>query len=497
MFRRSTVFFLFCLFFCAGVGAAALISAEQKIFEPWAVYLVFLSLAGGYIFARLGHINQRFWLTLGLGAFFVLGVFRYISVVPGSQDKNTIVSMIGQEENFKATVTALPRVHEKSVAYIVTPEGKKGNILLTSALFPKYNFGEVLQFSCKLAPLNEYEQYARKDQVHAACAFPSSILNLGKNENFGRLRSALFSVREVFHARLLTLFPAPYGGLLAGILYGDVSGLTRETKDTFRLTGISHITALSGYNITIIARMLMAALIFLWITRKQAVPLAILIISGFVVATGAEASVTRAAIMGFLVLVSRGFGRLSKIHVALALAGAVMLAINPYLLRFDLGFQLSFLATVALLWLTDDFAKYTPLRFLPKILGVQEAGAASAAAILLTLPLLLYVTGRVGPFSLLANILVVPVVPIVMALGFFAVVVDFLFHPFGLLISYGARVILEYIIGVAQYFSKFAGPEVKISAVSAAILFVGIVVGLYLWKRNLKAYELASAQRKI
>src|SRR3989338_3298546 len=127
--RRSTVFFLFCLVFIFGIGVHAIFFPQQSFFKPWTAYLIFLSLAGVSVFARFGHANQRLWLTLGLGAFFALGIFRYASVVSSPQDQTTILSKIGQEADFKATVTALPRVHEKTVAYIVTPDGKKGNIL--------------------------------------------------------------------------------------------------------------------------------------------------------------------------------------------------------------------------------------------------------------------------------------------------------------------------------------------------------------------------------
>ncbi len=478
---------MLCLAFVLGIAAHSFFSPLNVIAEPWLFYIIFLTGASGAIFAAFLGVESKRWVAFALASMFTLGLFNYARAVPNFQDPNAIVNLVGQEQTLKGRISEFPRVREKTAAYIVEPEGRSGKIILTTFLFPEYKFGETLQFTCKLNELGEYEEYSRRFNVQASCAFPEYVASIAQASSGFRVQ--LFKIREAFHARLNTLFPAPYSGLLAGLLYGDTSGFSSEMKETFRITGISHITALSGYNVTIIARLLILALIFLWLTRRQALPLALLIIFGFVIVTGAEASVVRAAIMGFLVLGAKGIGRLSKMHVALTLAGAVMLIANPYLLRFDLGFQLSFLAAIALLWLADDFSKHTALRFLPKFLGIREAGAASAAAILLTAPLILQVTGMIGPFSLITNILIIPFIPFAMAFGFFAVAADFLFHPLGVLLSYGARMLLEYVISIADFFARFGALDIGVSVAGALFLFGLIVVCIILWRHRIYAAQ--------
>ncbi|OGL66112.1 hypothetical protein A3B21_04165 [Candidatus Uhrbacteria bacterium RIFCSPLOWO2_01_FULL_47_24] len=508
--RKSTLFFLLCLAFILGIAAHSIISPEKRIFESFVWYAGFLAngVVGAIVLcsrSSLGCASRRLktgGYTIFFLALFFLGLFRYSQIISPS------VIEVGQRKTFQGVVDALPRVREKTVAYVVrlsshpttspglrppSPLGRgegEGKILLTAEKFPQYQFGDELLFICVPEALSEYEQYAKRDGVSAACAFPEHVSTLTRPtaslslRERGGVRATLYVVREKFESHLKQLFPNPYGGLLAGILYGDTSGISSALKVAFRETGIAHITALSGYNITIISIVLLSALIYVGLTRKQALPATILLILAFVLMTGAEASVVRAAIMGFLAMGAKGIGRLSKPRNAMALAGAVMLAVNPRLLKFDLGFLLSFLATIALIWFADDIAKRTLVRKLPKVWKIREAGAASCAAIIFTTPVILYMTGILGPFALLVNILVVPTVPAAMALGATAVALDMLWHPLGLGLSFIARAPLQYIAAVAEFFARFGAFHLQISFLAAFILFCGIVGGVYVWKQT-------------
>ena len=420
---------------------------------------------------------------MGLGfAFLLLGLFRYSQTIP-KIDERHLVYYLGQRVNLSGVVDELPRGREKTIAYVIRLQSHEGKLLLTADALPSFEYGDRLSFSCVPEELSEFEQYARREGVQASCAFPEYLTRLD-GAGGSRLRGTLFAVRRAFDERLERLFPDPYGGLLAGILYGDTSGLSAALKDAFRKTGIAHITALSGYNITIISFVLLSGLIYAGLTRRQALPVAVLLILAFVLATGAEASVVRASIMGFMLMGAKSVGRLSKPRNALSLAGAVMLTVNPRLLRFDLGFLLSFLATIALFWCADDFAKRTLIRKLPKLWNIREAAGASCAALAFTTPLLLYVTGMLGPFSLLVNILVVPAVPATMALGALGVGLDFLWHPFGLGLAFLARAPLAYIISIAEWFARFGAFHIKLTFGGALLLFIGIVYIIYVWKRT-------------
>ncbi|MBI2552359.1 ComEC/Rec2 family competence protein [Candidatus Uhrbacteria bacterium] len=495
---KSKAFFAFCCAFIAGIGLHSLIAADRLITPPFIWYALFI---GCGVLSALGFSFGGSRLTvigiLALGIFF-LGVFRFAQVIPVINARH-IAYYVGQEISVRGLVDSPPRKREKNTAYILQLSAPSGKLLLNAPTYPEYRFGDELFIKCAPQPLSFYERWAVREGVHVSCAFPehvsvmrSAAFNVPPSgglapallKEMSGVRGVLYQIREIFHSRLQSLFPDPYGGLLAGILYGDTSGLTRELKEAFRATGLAHITALSGYNITIISWVLVGGLVYVGLTRKQALPVTLLLILVFVLATGAESSVVRAAIMGSLVSLAQGVGRARHPRNALALAGVIMLAVNPRLLRFDLGFLLSFVATIALIYFADDIARRTLVRKLPEVWEIRKAGAASVAALLFTTPLLLYHTGILGPFSLFANILVVPMVPAVMALGFLSVVADFLWRPFGLGIALVARVPLQYIVRIAEWLAQFGVFQIRLSFLSAVVLFCAIVWTMRQWKRQ-------------
>lgn len=516
---KSKAFFILCLSFIVGIAAHSFFSPEKIIGEPFWWYVGFLtSIVAGILFWSSGRQSAparacaRY--SIFFLAFFFLGFFRYSQTIP-IIDEYHIAHYLGQEMAVHGVIDSLPRKREKTTAYVIKVTNiaqsfrsdvrtkamsyTYGKLLLTAPPYPPYNFGNELFIKCTPQPLSQYEKWAVREGVSASCAFPKHISSApslrvrdsspflplrlrGSQRGLRTVHTALFEFRDRFDTRLRSLFPDPYGGLLAGILYGDTSGLSRSLREAFRITGLAHITALSGYNITIISWVLVGGLIGVGLTRKQAMPVTLLLIIAFVLATGAEASVVRAAIMGSLTALARNVGRARHPRNALALAGVAMLAVNPRLLRFDLGFLLSFVATIALVYFADDIERRTLVRKLPKIWEIRKAGAASVSALIFTTPLLLYHTGIFGPFALLVNILVVPVVPVIMALGFLAVALDFLWHPLGLAISFLARAPLEYVVNLAEYFARFGALHIRLSFLAASVLFCLIAWKMRQWK---------------
>ncbi len=493
--RKSTVLFVLCISCIAGIAFHAFLSPDTKIFGPFIWYIAGLSVMvlGILVWAAEGYRagGWRFYILFFAAAFF-LGVFRYAQQIPPISP-HSILYQLDRTISFRGVILTLPKVSERSVSYVVTVEAIRnqgndwiegnGKLLIRASRFPQYRYGDELLITCSPRALDQYEQYARKQGVVAACPFSEQLQVVAQNRG-SPYQAFLYGIRERISNRVQSLFPDPYGGLLSGILYGDTSGVSSELQDAFRRTGIAHITALSGYNITVISKIVIGALVALWLTRKRALPVMVLLVFLFVLATGAEASVVRAAIMGILVALSQGFGRLAKMKVAIALAGTVMLMLNPFLLRLDLGFQLSFLSAIALISFSSEFATRTWLKHLPSFFGIREAGASSAAALIVTMPLLLYITGKVSPVSLFANIIVVPIVPLTMLVGSIAVLFDIIWHPLGLVSSWLARVLLGYIIAVAEWFGRVEVFHIALTAPAAAILFLAVVSGLWFWKTH-------------
>ena len=281
-----------------------------------------------------------------------------------------------------------------------------------------------------------------KDKIYSEMIFPK-IETIGfKPES--KILNFLFGIREKFEGKLKSTLPEPQASLADGMLLGNEGVLEESVKTAFQKSGTIHILVLSGYNITVIGTAIANLLGFI-----PAVASIVL----FVLMTGAEAPAVRAAIMGIIGLIVVSSGRLKTAMLALFWSAFFMVMWNPAVLRFDRGFQLSFLATLGLIVLSGFFTK--KFKFLPKFLSIRESAASTFSAQIFVLPLLLSWGNYVSFLSPIANILIVGAVPYVMAFSFLGGLAAFLFVPLGQAIASVSYILICYQIYVAKIFSIF------------------------------------------
>jgi competence protein ComEC len=294
---------------------------------------------------------------------------------------------------------------------------------------------------------------------------------------------SILAVKSVVAKKINLLWHEPHASFMAGLLYGYRGGLG-SLNELFNITGVTHIVAISGYNITIIATILITICVQLLIPRKKAFWLVSTGIVLFVLFAGASASVVRAGIMGIIVLLARQMGRMSRVGNVLILTAVLMALHNPFVLVWDAGFQLSFLSTVGLVYLTP-FVKPWFTR-VPEMFGLQESIVSTLAAIIATLPLILYQFGRLSIVAPIVNVLILWAIPLIMFMGFFAVLVSFLFLPIAHIISWIAWAGLEYIILVVKWFASlpFAAVEMRIPVWLMVGMYGGMVYLVYQKRTN-------------
>jgi len=173
---------------------------------------------------------------------------------------------------------------------------------------------------------------------------------VGKNQG-NPLRAALYRLREKGGHVLNAVFPSPEDSLLKGILLGDESAISPELEDAYRLTGTSHIIAISGFNMSVLA-----GLVSLFFTRqfgrKRGAMLTIVLLGGYSLLVGASASVVRAAFMGSYAVLGHSISRKGNTLNNLGVSALLMVVLNPHL-PWDLGFQFSVMATLGLSCLPD------------------------------------------------------------------------------------------------------------------------------------------------
>jgi|GEM_PF-1739667 len=231
-------------------------------------------------------------------------------------------------------------------------------------------------------------------------------------------RIALEQWRNTSQHKLQHLFSEPMSSIVIGMLIGLNGDVSDSTAQSFRTTGTSHILVISGWNISIVAVVCMQMTARLqhrpWL-RAGSVIGAIVI---YVLATGASAAVVRAGVMGVAVVIGKTLNRPRNAWNMLALAVWVMSLYDPSVL-WDLGFQLSSLATLGLIAFSetiDTWLTHTPFAH-PTLTWGREGLAATLAAQITTWPIMLCRLGTPSPWCILANIIITPVVPFAMATG--------------------------------------------------------------------------------
>ena len=285
------------------------------------------------------------------------------------------------------------------------------------------------------------------------------------------------------------VLPEPQAGLGEGLLLGVKQALGEDLEKAFRTTGIIHIVVLSGYNVMLVVTFVMFILSFLF-PRHIRLWVGIAAIIMFALIVGLSATVVRASVMACILLIAQAYGRTYDVLRALLFAGVVMIAINPFLLLYDIGFQFSFMATVGLILVAPQFESFVSDGF--SKLGFRDFFIATVATQIAVLPLLLYHIGEVSLIAVVVNVLVLPAVPFAMLTTFLAGVTALISEPIALLFAFLAQGALTYIITLATFFSNipFASVTVTSFGVVGVWVMYGAMIAILFWLHNRKTTSL-------
>jgi competence protein ComEC len=369
-------------------------------------------------------------------------------------------------------------------------------ILWQAPLLEDPHPGALYSFTCSLnRPENfsedfNYQRYLAKEGVGYMCKQEASF----RREPFdrqGRIYQGLFAPRFWFENLLKKLYPQPESSLAAGLLLGGSKRLPENIQEQFKQLGLTHIVAVSGYNIVLIVNAFLLAGIWLGLYRKQAVGVALVGIVLFIIVIGAPASAVRAGLMAGAALGAFLISRPSYSLRALFATAVAMALWNPLVLLYDAGFQLSFLATIGVLFglrfLQEHLATGTLTRF------YQETAWLSFFVYIFLLPILVYQFGRVTPFSVLANMLFLPLVPVAMFFSFVGALVTSLVPAATLFIGWLGYIPLTFILRGTELLSNLPYASLPFYLPLALVLLLYTVVCsvlvVYERKRLRKKYQ--------
>ncbi len=269
----------------------------------------------------------------------------------------------------------------------------------------------------------------------------------------------ILKLKNIFAEKLNGLFSEPHASFMAGLLLGSRKGIPEALMVNFNATGLTHIIAISGYNITLIIVLVSAMLGFL--SRNKKIFFSIIFVILFVVFVGMSAAVVRAAIMGIIGLLALWFGRIYFVELSLLLAAFFMTLWNPKVLVYDVGFQLSCLATAGLIYCPEKIQSW--FRWLPNSFGIREAMTMTVAAQIFALPVIVGTFERFSVIAPIANVFVLPFIPLAMVFGFFAVMFGFLSGFLGVVIGFCGYLILETVIFLVNFFAGLPLASIQIT----------------------------------
>lgn len=469
--------------FVFGIALASLISVSLPIL----IWFLILALASFLFWQRHQKNTHVIWWYFV--AIFMTGLAVgawWMNKNISAFEQSPLNELIGEAVTLEGVVYRdIERGPSSAKVYIKTTEG---NILLFIDRHAYISYGDRILFTGELllpesfltdlGRTFDYKNYLRAQGAGLLMRYPE-IEILSRDEG-NPIIDFLLMTKYKFIDQIEGNLTEPSSGLGLGLLLGVKGAISEELEESFRRAGVIHIVVLSGYNIMLVVGFVLFILGRLVRARTRFI-LGVAAIVCFACVVGFSATVVRASLMAALLLFVELTGRRYDALRALMVAGFFMLVLNPYLLLYDVGFQLSFVATWGLIVFSPAFEKW--LTFIPTTLGARSLVGATLATQLAVLPLLLYQIGEVSLVSILANLLILPMVPVAMLFTFMLGVVSAVLSTFTLPLIALAHVSLAYIILVAGELAGWSFAVIAVPSFSPYLVLLMYIFLLYQWLR--------------
>lgn len=363
-------------------------------------------------------------------------------------------------------------------------EQVQGAMYVYAPIYPKLEYGTTIRFACEVippAPIEEfrYDRFLAAQGIVGSCFLKESPFVIASAKP--NAQTLIHTLRAMAINRLNRVFGEPHASLVAGLYFGE-QRFSEEWAERFRITGTTHVVAASGYNVSLVASLLFTFAVAIGLWRKQAFFLILVGIVVYAIVAGLDPPIIRASIMGALVLLAKQLGRKSRMDNVLLLTFAIMLVQEPRLVVDHIGFQLSAISTLALIYLAPKLEN--AFRFVPETIGLREGFTATVTATIATLPFTLFTFGAFSLIAPIANLFLLPFLPYVM-----------LFSAPALLLPSGIAVLFVFpatltmnmlFLGLRALASlSFAYREVSPSVLAILVCCI-VILCLHVWKSKRK-----------
>jgi competence protein ComEC len=477
---QTHYFYTAIITFSVGVGVATFWEMSSQVIM-WLVLLAFVSLSFWFRSKFTKEITG--WLIISIIlAGFTFGTWR-TEFAKSNFGHSELEKNLGEKIELVGVVAKEPDRRENSLRLFVRVG--EDLVLVTTDRYALITYGNEVKVEGKLSkPENFTTEFGRTFNYSGYLLAQGTEYQISFakveviNNNLGNpFIAKLLIFKSAFMYQLEKAITEPAVGLGEGLLLGVKQALGEELEDAFRETGIIHIVVLSGYNVMLVVAFVMYVLGYFLSVRLRVIAGIIAIIS-FALLVGLSATVVRASIMASILLIAQATGRLYLVLRVLLFAGFVMLLFNPLLLIYDVGFQLSFLATLGLILLAPILEQY--FSKVPSFAGMRLFLTATIATQIAVLPLLLYQIGQLSAVAIVVNLLVLPMVPVAMLLTFATGMFGFVSSNLAWLVAFPTYWSLTYINNLALWFAdlpmaSFVVPTFAFYIVPISYFIMGII----------------------
>ncbi|MFH0847704.1 MAG: DNA internalization-related competence protein ComEC/Rec2 [Chloroflexota bacterium] len=416
----------------------------------------------------------------------------------------------------RGTIISDPEVSEKTVHILLKVSELKnsdwqkvtGNLLVFAPVYSSYRYGDRIELQGELEtppefPDFSYRNYLAQQGVYSTMLYPK-IEILARGSGFKPL-SLIYTSRHRLAETLTQVLPEPQASLAEGIILGMRTSIPEPVAEAFARSGTTHVLAISGVNLSIIAAMLVSLTTWLLGRRHSFhILMTLTIIWLYSILTGFEPPVVRSAVMASLFLLAELLGRQKNSLTALTFAATIMTLVSPRILR-DASFQLSFLATAGLILISPPLRE--SFRALAKNLLAREnvtgtvmgifidSLSVSLAAVIAVAPLSTYYFGIVSFSGLPATLLSLPVLPVIIVSGLLTGISGLVSLPLAHLLGGFVRLSIDYLLLTVKFFAGVPLSYLKLSGTSGyliAVYYLGLLLALWRLKRKSTSDETPS-----
>ena len=424
---------------------------------------------------------KQFFLCLSIVCFsLLLGIARMQIASDGIR---MLEHSVGQPVTLTGVIDAPIQKTYNQQCTLNTSDGQ--TILIYAQKYPTLSYGDTISVTGVLQkPKNfltsqgnefDYISYLYKDDI--VYVVPNGKATIISRGNGNIIVGPLLSLKNWFLKGYERILPSDEADLMGGLTLGTKENINNDFRNSLVETSTIHIIALSGYNVTIVANFLRGVLTQIpYLGSRGALVGGGIGIIFFVMMTGMQSSAIRAGIMALIALFGRGTGRMYDAFRALVFAGFVMILWNPKFLVYDVSFQLSFLATLGMIFLTPlflDLFKNVPEKILTYI-PLRELMSTTLGAQTSVVPFIIYKMGVFSVVALPANVLVLPAVPLAMGIGTVAGIIGNVSIVLATPFAFATHLLLQYIIGLVNFFASVPFAYVAFQGVS-----IFVCLGLY------------------